>query len=458
VRPCERARNRQQQRGGTLRRLCGAWLCAWSCFACARNVLAEAPAALPSVQYEAPNACPTRDVFVEHMRARLIAAGTRVPADSALRVTLTQQAAGAQGSVEIVRAARKSQRSVAAARCEEVVEALALIAALALSERDAGAVSGQRPPARARKTDKAAVPRDDARTRPAGARARDAVEAGAEPRGEASGAERGARDQASVAERGARDEAPGAERGPRDEASGAERGARPNLDRAGEEDDASSLSRAALDSAPRDAAGVLPGSAERDAPEAESGNEAAPQERSLAADPWRFEAGIGASGIVFSGLAPALQPGLQLQAALTLRADRFAWSLQLGGRIARSDSLAAQDGDARFGFVGGVVRLCGSLPLGERRFALSACAVGEPGVFSASGDNTRNGRSHSRLWLAVGAAVEGSVRVAAWLDLRLGAELLAPVRRDRVWLAGESLYHIPALGLRLYLGLEVPFG
>jgi len=44
------------------------------------------------------------------------------------------------------------------------------------------------------------------------------------------------------------------------------------------------------------------------------------------------------------------------------------------------------------------------------------------------------------------------------LSLRAGAELLAPVRRDTVWLAGDTLYRIPALGFRLQLGIEVPFG
>jgi hypothetical protein len=157
-------------------------------------------------------------------------------------------------------------------------------------------------------------------------------------------------------------------------------------------------------------------------------------------------------------LAPALQPGLQLQAAFSVSSHAFAWSLQLGGRIAHTDHLASPDGDAWFRFASGVVRVCGSAALGESLFALTGCAVAEPGVFAAGAENTQNQRSHSRLWLAAGAAADVSVRAASWLTFRAGVEVLAPIRRDRLLLAGDTLYRISALGLRLHVGLEVPFG
>jgi len=175
-------------------------------------------------------------------------------------------------------------------------------------------------------------------------------------------------------------------------------------------------------------------------------------------DAWQLGARIGATGLVFSGLAPALQPGLQLQAALVLSSGAFAYRVELGGRIARTDELVSPAGDARFGFSGGVVRVCAANALGSTPLALTGCAVAEPGVYAADGENTRNRRTHSRLWLAVGAAADLSVRVLSWAHVRIGGELLAPVRRDTIWLAGESLYRVPALGLRLQLGVEVPFG
>jgi hypothetical protein len=163
---------------------------------------------------------------------------------------------------------------------------------------------------------------------------------------------------------------------------------------------------------------------------------------------------LAASFITFTGLAPALQPGVQLQAALTV-SD---FSLQLGGRIALTDRVVSTDGEAWFGFMGGVVRFCRSSWLGTRRVALSGCAVAEPGVFSTGAENTENPRSHTRPWLALGAAADVSVRIVSWLNLRAGAEWLAPLRRDRMLLAGDTLYRIPMFGLRLQLGVEIPLG
>ncbi|HET8938465.1 MAG TPA: hypothetical protein VFN67_33705, partial [Polyangiales bacterium] len=157
-------------------------------------------------------------------------------------------------------------------------------------------------------------------------------------------------------------------------------------------------------------------------------------------------------------LAPALQPGLQLQAAFGFSSSRVAWSLQLGARMARRDRLVSPDGEAWFGFVAGIVRVCGATPLGSTRFALSGCAVAEPGVFSAGAENTTNPRSYARAWLALGAAAELSLRLAAWLNLRAGAELLAPLRRDHMSLAGDTVYRVPRLGSRLQIGIEIPFG
>jgi Na+-transporting NADH:ubiquinone oxidoreductase subunit NqrB len=102
--------------------------------------------------------------------------------------------------------------------------------------------------------------------------------------------------------------------------------------------------------------------------------------------------------------------------------------------------------------------VCGASPLGTTRLALSGCAVAEPGIFSTGADNTVNPRSHTRAWLALGAAAELSLRLAAWLILRAGAELLAPLRRDHMSLAGDIVYRTPRLGSRLQIGIEIPFG
>jgi hypothetical protein len=374
----------------------------------------------PRVQYVAPDACPPQAVFVERLRARL---RVDVPASTWLRVTLATSGAGTRGSVEIERGATRTRRSIDGGRCEEVVEALALIAALALSEPDAR----DAPKKRARKVDRPAPgpgvsqrpPRpSESSTNAAPA----AAESGASaPRDALAAAESGAGGRGVAAENGAS--------APRDALAAAESGA----------------------SAPAAAENGL-----YDAPAAADSGTSAPS--SPAPTSWHSGGRIGAAVTLFSGLTPDLQPGLQLEAAWDIRSGRLTLSAELGGRIARTERVTAQDGDARFAFVGGVLRLCGSRGLGATPWALSACAVAEPGVYSVAGENTLNQRSHSRLWLALGAAATASVRIAPWLSLRAGGELLAPVRRDRVLLAGETLYSIPPLGLRLHLGVEVPFG
>lgn len=367
--------------------------CAWlSVFALAAQASAEPTAALPVVHYEAFGSCPARAEFLERMRARMGADGTRLPANTSLRVVLSAQDAATRGTVEIRRGATKTQRSVDGARCEEVVEALALIAALALHEHD--------------------------------------------PRRADSG-------------RASTREGANAEVAPSKEAN------------------ADVLSERSVPVLPRDTApaavsgtgGAASVTSSEMAPE--KGSPARGVARTTAApkpDPWRFGGRLGATALLFSGLAPALQPGLQLQAALTLGSGGVSWSLQLGGRIARTHGISSPDGGARFGFVGGVVRLCVASALGVSPLVLSGCAVAEPGVYFLDGENTRNSRSHSRAWLAAGGAADVSVAVVRWLSVRFGGELLAPFRRDRVWLAGDALYRVPALGLRLQLGIEVPFG
>ncbi|HTU59971.1 MAG TPA: hypothetical protein VMF89_16075, partial [Polyangiales bacterium] len=330
------------------------------------------------------------------------------------------------------------------ARCEEVVDALALIAALAA--REAEPTRDTRPPARARKPDKRAAPStsesspspDEGETaaRRAGSTTSESGPSGgmdaARSDGKRARVDPDATDVAANAER-LQDEAST----PRERADNSS------------------------DSSARTGPGTEPSSDQRNgAPStqgiaAEGGDDGRDAAVEVGDDaPWR----LGATAMLFSGLAPALQPGLQLQAAVALSAGAVSWSLQLGARIARSDAVASPDGDARFGFAGAVVRLCAAHALGSTPLTLTGCVAVEPGLFSAKGENTRNLRSYSRLWLAAGAAADLSVPLASWLTLRAGTELLAPFRRDRILLAGDTLYHIPALGFRWHLGLEVPFG
>ncbi|HET8935452.1 MAG TPA: hypothetical protein VFN67_18520, partial [Polyangiales bacterium] len=264
-------------------RLLIALACAWSLTGPARSVQAQA-----SVQYEAPDACPGQDAFVERVRARLRADHTRMPTDLTLRVTLAAQGPGTHGTVELRRGATKTQRSVDAARCEEVVEALALIAALAVSEHEA------RDSRRVRKADK---PAPEIHASQAAAPAPSPV--------------------------GSPAPAP---------APAAESGATPAPEPAAP--------------APEPAAPAPIPAAPAPIPAAPAPIPAPPQ--LTAAEPLHFTASTAASLLAFTGLAPALQPGLQLQAAFGFSSSRVAWSLQLGARMARRDRLVSPDGEAWF--------------------------------------------------------------------------------------------------------------
>jgi len=503
VRLLERAGNRQKLLSA------GARFGSIVLMLCVASFVSAQPLAAPRVQYEATGACPTQAEFLTRMRTRMDADGTRAPADISLRVTLSAQAGATHGTVEIRRGATNTRRIVDGGRCEEVVEALALIAALAV--RDADPAHDPRTRPRARKPDKLGPARASAqRTTPGGSAATSSSNGhdATTPRSESTRAGAGANDtgassSSADAARSAGNRAGAGEVGSssiggdaRDEPSLPGRGGTGVASARGDADLTRSADgqRVASDAAaahpgstggarggafdPQEVGdrlsrqedsvrgGPSTGEASKDGDAAaESGSDVQPlveEDPAKAARshevadnaPWR----VGATAMLFSGLAPALQPGLQLQAAVTLDAGALAWSLQVGARIARSDTLASPDGDARFGFAGGVVRLCAAHALGSTPLTLTGCAAAEPGVFSAKGENTRNVRNHSRLWLAAGVAADLSVQLASWLGLRAGAELLAPLRRDRIWLAGDTLYRVPALGFRWHLGLEVPFG
>jgi hypothetical protein len=451
----------------------------------ANYVLAQ-PVAPPRVQYEAIGACPTQAEFLARMQTRMGADGTRAPADISLRVTLSAQTGATHGAVEIRRGATNTRRLVDGGRCEEVADALALIAALAVRDADPARDPRARP--RTRKPDKNTPARSSTQRATPGESAAASSSNGSDatPASEAgspsnSGA---ARDESSLPGHGGGGVASARGDANLTRSADGQRGASDDGARGGAVDyqekvaiRSSPQGRDNLADSVRDAPSSERSAHERNgAPStgeasedrgaaAESGSDAQPsvdedpakaaRSREIASNAlWR----VGATAMLFSGLAPAVQPGLQLQAAVTLNAGALAWSLQIGARIARGDALASPDGDAHFGFAGGVMRLCAAHVLGSTPLTLTGCAAAEPGVFSAKGENTRNVQSHSRLWLAAGAAADLSVQLASWLSLRAGAELLAPLRRDRISLAGDTLYRVPALGFRWYLGLEVPFG
>jgi hypothetical protein len=382
-----------------------------------RGVQAQVPEpGLPRLRYEAPDACPDQSFFTERMRARLRANDRRALSSLSLRVKLERNAASVRGSVEIERGSTTAQRSLEGASCKEVVEGLALIAALAV------AAPANRP-ARA----KSRLARSGPRTpSPFGSTVRSEVatpvDAPAPPPTAATGAQASPRQPAPDVQNPA----------------------------------AQYSELPANESPPAPTPGRAPQTTDvlRDS---ESSTSAAPPRADVEGDvPVRWS--VAGALLALHGLAPAIQPGLQLEAAMTFDTSALDWSVRLGGRGALDHTLRSTQGIARFGFIAAVVQLCATGELGQTGFTLGGCAAAEPGIFSTGADDTQHPRTYTRAWFAAGGGAELGWRVADWLIFRAGAEALVPVRRDRMILAGELLHRVSPACLRLELGVEVPLG
>jgi hypothetical protein len=365
--------------------------------------------ALPALRYEAPAGCPDRNFFEARMRARLRADGVAALSSLSLIVKL-DVGAQVRGTVEISRGSTRAARNLEGESCREVVEGLALIAALAVGVPD--------PPADSERTSTPAVPPSQASAAhmPTTARARASQAHG---RSAAAPPSAATTTQPAAAE-AARSEAPAPPAPPAQQASSDQRDLAPS---------------------PEDSA----------SPPRETGGDAQNDLRIRGFS-------LAASVLAVQGLAPAIQPGLQLEAAFTLAEGALDWSIRAGGRIALDESLQSRQGLARFGFAAGLMRLCAKGALGPAGLALAGCAVAEPGILSTSGDNTSNPHSYTRAWLAAGAGAELSWRAASWLAVQLGAEAVVPTQRYRMFLADQLLHRVPPACLRLQLGVEVPLG
>lgn len=82
-----------------------------------------------TVEYTAAPGCPPADVFVQQVAARTPVFRERA-ADHAIRVELVSEPGGVLGRASLVLAGHAAERELRAARCEEVVEALALVVAI----------------------------------------------------------------------------------------------------------------------------------------------------------------------------------------------------------------------------------------------------------------------------------------------------------------------------------------
>ena len=96
----------------------------------ARGATSQPP--LP-LQYAAPAACPSADVFRARLLERPVAEGNATPRGLRLDVTITETAGAFDGEVHVTHAdGTATVRRVSSTRCDEVTDALELVAAIAL--------------------------------------------------------------------------------------------------------------------------------------------------------------------------------------------------------------------------------------------------------------------------------------------------------------------------------------
>jgi hypothetical protein len=456
-----------------------------------------------TLRYSAPAQCPTREAFAAALAARLF----RAPSGGRFEIQAVFETKG--GGVRarvIVRDAAGAVRSreIQARQCQEAVDALALITALALQGEAAG------DPERAVGASAPARPRGGEISRRRSADAARAVTGGGRPPGDAARSLEGSgRDGEIARERGdgsarERGDEPGGARGDRsarergdeperERGDGRTRQTRPALqsiepERPGAEggssraaqSGASALRPAEAAQPQRDAASAeaaLPGVREPEAlgsagsepdrealraepipratPVADDGGE---EKRARARSGRRFELGLLAAGLVASGIGPRWQPGFQLGVQLQLAAESGVHlGARLAGRLVPPSELERAGGDVRFAFSGGSLALCAGAQLSARLLAAEGCMTAEAGALSARGVDTQNAGSFERPWFALGPALGVSWLGFAPLLVRLDIELLFPTVRDRFRLAGASLHEVPADVVRaaLSFGLQL---
>ena len=366
----------------------------------------------PALHYEAPSQCPGKAFFLASLRARLNADGMRARAGARLSVKLEQSGASARGRVRIELGALRAHRRLAADTCKEVAEGLALIAALAIAEPRGvrGVVEGD----------------DD---QPSTTPQASAVDASSTPGPQVSPAESAGRSPGGAATRSELEAVP-AEPSPSTRARASEPTVIP-----AEPSSTHGVVAAAI-AEPRDADPLVEPPVSLD------------QASTLR---WSLEAGL----VGVHGIAPELQPGLQLEAAVVFASGVLDWSVRLGGRAALPAEQHRAQGTTRFGFWSGLVQLCAARSWSSRTPGLYACAVAEPGLYLAAGTDTDNAHDYRRAWFAAGGGVGATFALARWFGLRAGAELLLPVRRDRALLAGEAVHRVPLMCVRLFVGAEV---
>ncbi len=349
----------------------------------------------PAVSYRAPAACPVEETFLQRLRARL---GTSHGAASTAR-TLDVQIAASNGryvgKLSLAEAdGRTTAKTLDAADCGELVDALSLVAALALATDDVDG-SGRN--------------RGDAPS-PAPATAPAAPGTASTP-------------------------------GPAPPTTGAASAPTP----ASTPGSTPSAPGSAFTPAPGSARTPAPASAPGPAPAPASEETAAPAlETAPGSTPSRF--GLALGGLVAVGPGPRALFGASLSMHWApVGAAVFAPALDIGGAASLSPDVPEAKGTARFAWLTAraLVYLV-QLPVGAG-VVVRGGAAGSVGVLLARGHDTTAPATSTRPWASLGVVAGVEVPLGSRFAIQPDVSLEAPLRRDRYAFGSSDFFQVPVV-------------
>ncbi|HTB72199.1 MAG TPA: hypothetical protein VK762_03090 [Polyangiaceae bacterium] len=348
-------------------------------FALALSSLAQAVPD-PPLSYRAPDRCPTEEAFLGRLRSRL---GPRQGPGSgrSLAVQITFGNGRYAGQLSLVEVGgRSTTKTLSDADCEELVDALALVAALALETDDRDAGTGSAPPGGSSSPASGSPPA----TAP--------VASGSVP-------------------------------------------ASPSAT-------ASSVSPpvGVPGSLPAPTEGTSPAPPAPDAHEPSPAHEASGPEAAPAPPP---RLGLGLSGLVTTGPAPRPLLGGALTASwMPSGTGAFRPVLEIGGAVSASPDAPEAKGTAGFTWLTAhAVAYLLQWPPGPGALLRGGLA-GDFGALLARGSDTTSPASSSRPWASLGGIVGVEVP-AGRFAVRVSAAVEAPLRRDRYAFGSTDFFEVP---------------
>jgi hypothetical protein len=166
---------------------------------------------------------------------------------------------------------------------------------------------------------------------------------------------------------------------------------------------------------------------------------------------------VGLAGSLLSGPAPNIMPGVSIFGSLRWNRDSvFSPAVQLRVSHFWIFDYAAPGGVANFNLDTGTALLC-PVWLQEHRVSVQLCATGEAGRLVVKGTQTQNGATHSRPYLAFGAAAAIGIDFGRGIAFTSFANGGFPLMRDSFQFRPEVFYEVPVVVLTAGAGVAVRF-